>query len=243
MDVESKIEDFLKIRRGFKASLDPRTCALLVIDMQEYQVRGDSAVVKLFEKVVPGMIQYFVERVKEIVIPNIARLLDFFRTHDLPVYLTKFASMRPDRKDYSLNIRKINELSEQTIGEPIFPDKDDPNAFIIPELAPKGNDVVILKTTSGTFSSTDLDHQLRKLGVDTVIVVGVVTNFCVENTARIASDLDFRVIVVDDACAAWSPSLHEASLRALELMYARILQTDDVLKLLKRKILKISKQI
>ena len=234
---EEKIEQYLKIRRRFMTNkLDPRSCALIVVDMQEYQVSEDSSIVRLFEKIVPGMLQYFVGRVTELVIPNILRLLEFFRAHDFPVYFTKFASMRPDRRDYAKNIQAVNKLSENLINEPIFPDKQDPSASIIPELTPQGNDVIILKTTSGTFSSTDLDHQLRNLGVSMVIITGVVTNFCVENTARIAADLGYNVVLVDDSCAAWSPSLHEATLCNINLMFGSVLTTEKVLKKLKESI-------
>jgi nicotinamidase-related amidase len=173
------------------------------------------------------------KRIKELVIPNNIRLLEFFRTKGLPIYFTKFASMRPDMKDYGARIRAVNTIAEKLIGEPIFPDKQDPSAAIISELSQTGNDVIILKTTSGTFSSTDLDHQLRNLGVSNVFITGVVTNFCVENTARIASDLGYNVILVDDACAAWSNSLHETTLRNMRLMYGSVLTTEEVLKKLK----------
>lgn len=238
MDLESKIEQYLKMRRRMKPSIEIRTCALLVIDMQEYQVREDGSIARLLENAVPGMLQYFIERVKKTVVPNIAQLLDFFRSHDLPVYFAKLASMRSDGKDYSKNYRDFNKLAESLIGEPIFPDMQSPSASIIPELAPKNNEVVFIKTTSGSFASTDLDHQLRNLGVQTVVVVGVVTNFCVETTARAASDLGFQVFVIDDACAAWTPSLHEASLKVLELRYAKVLKTDEILKQLKKKLSK-----
>ena len=92
-------------------------------------------------------------------------------------------------------------MAEQTIGEHVFPSVDEPSADLIPELVPKGNDVVLLKTTSGTFTSTDLDHQLKSLRVESVLVTGVVTHMCVENTCRIASDLGYNVFLIDDACA------------------------------------------
>ncbi len=236
--MENKIEQYLKMRRRMKPSLDPRTCAHLVIDMQEYQVRENGSIARLLENAVPGMLQYFLKRVKDIVIPNIILLLNFFRAYELPIYFAKLASMRSDRKDYSKNYKDFNKLAVNLIGEPIFPEKQNPSASIIPELAPKDNDVVFIKTTSGSFASTDLDHQLRNLGVKTVIIVGVVTNFCVETTARDASDRGFQVFVVEDACAAWTPSLHEASLKVLELRYAKIFNTGKILKQLKRNILK-----
>jgi nicotinamidase-related amidase len=57
---------------------------------------------------------------------------------------------------------------------------------------------------------------------------------CVEGAARIAADLGFRVIVVDDACAAWSPAVHEASLRSLELLYCDVSKTEDLVKRIRR---------
>jgi len=69
-----------------------------------------------------------------------------------------------------------------------------------------------------------------------VIITGVVTNFCVENTARIAADLGYNVILIDDACAACLPSLHEAALCNIELMYGSVFTREKVLKKLKENI-------
>ena len=57
---------------------------------------------------------------------------------------------------------------------------------------------------------------------------------CVENTARIASDLGYNVFLVDDACAGWSEELHYSALRAMELLFAHVIQTDKVIRILKR---------
>ncbi len=56
----------------------------------------------------------------------------------------------------------------------------------------------------------------------------------VEGAARIAADLGFRVVVVDDACAAWSPTVHEVSLRSLELLYCDVSRTEDLVKRIRR---------
>ena len=235
---EEKIEEFLKIRRRLKPTINPRSCALIIIDMQDYQVRKHSAISRLLEKLSPGMLQYFVKRVDEIVTPNIARLLELFQEHDIPVFFTKYAANRPDLKDYPMHIRAFNQLGKQTIGEYVFPSKDEPSSDIVPELVPKDNDVVLLKTTSGSFTSTDLEHQLKNLGVDTVIITGVVTHMCVENTCRIASDLGFNVFLVDDGCAGWSEQLHESAILAMELLFVHRIQTEEVIKKLRRKLRK-----
>ncbi|MFX1469127.1 MAG: cysteine hydrolase family protein [Promethearchaeota archaeon] len=238
MDIEEKIDQYLKLKRGFAPSIIPRESALIIIDMQNYQVKKTSAIVELFEKSVPGLIQYFIKRVDEMVIPNIKRLLEFFRENKIPIYYTKFASRRKDRNDYANNIQLYNQIFENMFGKYIFPSIQEPTADLIPELKPEEDDVVILKTTNGTFNSTDLEHYLRNLGINTVIIVGVVTNVCVENTARTAFDLGFNVYVIDDACAAWSPTIHNAALRGMELFFTNTLTTDELLKRLNKQLKK-----
>ncbi|MFW9770713.1 MAG: cysteine hydrolase family protein [Candidatus Heimdallarchaeota archaeon] len=241
MELEEKIDQYLKLKRAFKSQIIPHETALIIIDMQNYQVKQTSAIVESFEKSVPGLIQYFVKQVEEVVTPNIIRLLEFFREHKLQVIYTKFASRRKDRKDYSNNIREINERFENMFGKYIFPSIQEVDADIIPELKPEENDTIILKTTNGTFSSTDLEHQLKNLGVNTVIVVGVVTHICVENTARIAFDLGFNVFVVNDASAGWTPTLHNAALRSMELFFIDVVSTNEVLKSMKKQLKKKNK--
>ncbi|MBN2153779.1 MAG: cysteine hydrolase [Candidatus Lokiarchaeota archaeon] len=118
----------------------------------------------------------------------------------------------------------------------MFPSVFNPTSEILPELAPRTEDgeIVLLKTTSCAFSSTDLDHLLRNLHVSTLVICGVVTNMCVEGAARIAADLGFRVVLVDDACAAWSPAVHAASLLSLELLYCDVSKTEDLVKRIRR---------
>ena len=72
-------------------------------------------------------------------------------------------------------------------------------AQIVPQLAPQDGDVVLTHQRVGGFSASQLDVILRSRGVDTVLFAGVATNASVESTARQASDLGYRTIVVADA--------------------------------------------
>jgi nicotinamidase-related amidase len=118
----------------------------------------------------------------------------------------------------------------------LFPSISHPNSAIFPALAPRAEDAetVLFKTTSCAFTSTDLDHLLRNLHVTTIVIYGVVTNMYMESDARIAADLGFSVVVVDDACAAWSPEVHDASLRSLELLYCDVSKAEDLAKRIRR---------
>jgi nicotinamidase-related amidase len=76
-------------------------------------------------------------------------------------------------------------------------------------------DLVVCKVAYSAFFNTQLDWVLRKAGIHTVVVCGIVTNGGVASTARDAHLRDYNVIVLSDGCAAFSDALHEASLADL----------------------------
>lgn len=91
-------------------------------------------------------------------------------------------------------------------------------AQILPELTPADDDLIVTHQRVGGFSSSQLDVMLRSRGIDTVLFAGVATNFSVEGTARQASDLGYRTIIVSDACSAADEATHQASLTSLGLL-------------------------
>jgi biuret amidohydrolase len=84
------------------------------------------------------------------------------------------------------------------------------------------------------FDRTVLDTILRVAGVDTLVLVGIATDVAVESTARAASDLGYRTIVVSDACTADNDSSHTRSLDVLQKWFAEIRTADEVLTALKQ---------
>jgi nicotinamidase-related amidase len=81
---------------------------------------------------------------------------------------------------------------------------------------PRPGDIEIQKLLYDSFHGTDFDAQLRARGIDTLIVCGLSTDCCVDQTARSAFHHDYDVFVASDACAAYEPGLHENALNALE---------------------------
>jgi nicotinamidase-related amidase len=96
------------------------------------------------------------------------------------------------------------------------------------ELAPAPGDFVAIEHhVSSGFAGTDLDAHLRSIGVTDLMVCGLLTNTCVESTVRQAVDLDYRVTVLADAVAAWSPEDHRAALDGSFLKVAhRVIATE-----------------
>ena len=84
-----------------------------------------------------------------------------------------------------------------------------------PQLAPMSGDIVIRKTRVGAFHGTNLNDRLRERGVDTVVLAGVQTSGVVLTAVREAADLDYRIVVVADACADPDHDLHYFLLRRL----------------------------
>ena len=147
---------------------------------------------------------------------NMARLLGRWRERRWPVVHVRHAS-----KETSSTYRK---------GQPGFEFKD--------EVAPAGGEIVIEKQTNSAFIGTDLQERLR--GVETLVIVGVITNNSVEATARMAGNLGFDTCVVSDATATFgkrdydgrwrsAAEVHAMSLANLDKEYCTVIDTAAVL--------------
>jgi len=87
---------------------------------------------------------------------------------------------------------------------------------------------VLHKSTVSAVNSSSPDRVLRGMDVMSVVVTGVVTDGCVDSTARDASDLGYDCTIVADGCAAWVPAWHDAALQAFERYFGLVARTHDV---------------
>ena len=220
-------------RNAASLALDPRTTALVIVDMQEYFLNPASPFSRACERLVPGVLGHFQERGRGVVEPSLRRLLDFFRAHGRRVVYTTVASELPDGRDLMPIFQQRNAANRAAVGDVAIPARGDAWARIVAPLEPRPGELVVNKTTYGTFSSTGLDHALRSLGISGLVVGGVVTNVCVETTAREAADRGYDIVLLDDGCAAFSPEIHEATLLSFQGPFGRVRTTDEVLALLK----------
>ena len=85
----------------------------------------------------------------------------------------------------------------------------DPDTVIDARVAPEPGDIIVRKVRVGAFSTTDLDEQLRAHGITTLILAGISTSGVVLSTVRAAADMDYRVYLLEDACADTDPVVHE----------------------------------
>jgi len=89
-------------------------------------------------------------------------------------------------------------------------------------------DLHIVKRQWGAFHGTELDLQLRRRGIKTIVLGGVATNFGVESTARQAWEHGYAVVIVEDACATMSAELHEMAIKSIFPRIARVAASGDL---------------
>ncbi len=212
--------------------LNPERTALLVIDMQRYFVHPEYPFGKWIQQVDPSGSNAYFERVKHVVVPSIQRLQEGFRSLDAKIAYTEFGSARHDGRDMPGWARRHNALGYQAVGSAVYPPFDHPSCRVDESVALQAGELVVQKSTSGPVNSTKLDQTLRVLGIDTVVVTGVVTDVCVAQTTREFGDRDFDAIVVADACATLDQDIHRAALDTIGKIFGTVLSADQVLGLL-----------
>ncbi len=96
-------------------------------------------------------------------------------------------------------------------------------------LGKKESDIEVTKRQWGAFYGTDLELQLRRRGIDTIILCGISTNIGVESTARNAWEQGFNLVVVEDACSAADAEQHRGSMTNIFPRIGRVRTTDEIL--------------
>ena len=99
---------------------------------------------------------------------------------------------------------------------------------LLPELGPRSGDHVVRKRQWGAFYGTDLDLQLRRRQVGSILLCGISTNVGVESTARDAYERGYQQIFVEDACAARSAEEHAFTFRTVFPRLGRVRSTQEV---------------
>lgn len=197
--------------------------ALLCIDLQYLDASPGHGVFSDPHQstVSPEAQAYYFQRLETIALPNIQLLQKAFRDQDLEVIHTRIQSLTRNGRDRSKGHKRLGLLAAPGSREADF----------LECVAPivEKDEIVINKTASGVFSSTNLHYILKNLGIESLFIVGVYTNECVETTVRDACDLGYLVTVVEDCCATVTPELHEASLATLRDRYARIITTEEAI--------------
>ncbi len=193
-------------------AVEPGRAALLVVDLQKGYYNDEIRAREPEHR-------YLYDRVRDVVIPNGQRLIAACREAGIEVVYTVVECLTKDGRDRGLDY-KISG---------IFAAKGSWEAEVIDELGPGDDDIIIPKTSSSLFNSTNCEYVLRNLGIEYVMVMGTLTDQCVETAVRDGCDRGFLMTLVDDACATHSDARHREALVGFK-GYCRIRTTAALLE-------------
>ena len=194
---------------GAALELDRRTTALVVIDLQ----KGIAA----FGRVLAP-------HTATEVVANAVRLAETFRRHEMPVILVHVDPGPNDR---------LRPIVDATPAGPAGARPADAAEFV-PEIGPRPGDLVITKKQWGAFYGTDLELQLRRRGMRTIVLCGISTNYGVESTARFAYEFGFDQVFAEDAMASGSAEMHRAAIDIALKRIGRVRTTDEIVAAVER---------
>ena len=179
-------------------TLDPRSTALILIDLQK-------GIVPLAGGPIDGAT----------LVAGARNLAARFREVGAPVVLVHV--------DFT-----PGDMPSQRVDEPSLPAASTPGFSDFVDGIREPNDIVVTKHHWGAFTGTDLDLQLRRRGVKTVVIGGIATNMGVESTARSAWELSYDVVIAADVCAGRSTELHEFAMQNIFPRIARVTGAEGI---------------
>ena len=190
----------MKVEKPLSLTLDPKTTALILIDLEHAIVSRELA-------------PYSAEDV----VSRSAKLAEAVRASGgtavyVHVLITDVLSLPADRE----NPRPDG---------PIPPEASE----LVPEAGFREGDVLITKRQWGAFYGTNLEQQLRRKGIRTIIMAGIATNMGVESTARAAHDQGYELVFAEDAMTSISAEAHEFSVQTMFPMMGRVRSSDEII--------------
>jgi len=212
--------DKVTVRDGVPHSvteLDVASTALVVIDMQNfYMKQGASSYCPSAQDIVP----------------NVNKLADAIRRFGSPVIWVRNVTNGEAFKGWSHHYERMTDKRIAIRKRELAKDGDGFQFWH--EMDVRDTDRKIEKMRYSAFvpGASNLEKVLGEEGVDTIIFVGVATNVCVESTARDAMMMNYRTVIVEDACAANTKEAHEVSLNTLYLNFGDVQSTEQIVDIL-----------
>lgn len=189
--------------------LQPAKMALIVVDVQNDFCDPAGACAKRGSDVgmVPGMML------------NLHRLIEAARASGVPIiFIQTFHEAATDSASWTMRSggRSGEVCRTGTWGADFY------------EIEPLPGEIIVNKHRYSAFINTRLDSVLRTLKVETIALTGVATNVCVESTARDGFMLDYNIVLLKDACAAYSQKAHEMTFENIENHFGSVLESCEL---------------
>jgi len=172
--------------------VDPAATALLIIDVQNGTFNAEQA----------GIRPEFFATARDVVIPNLVDLVAGCRAAGVEVIYTVIENQTRDGRDRSLDYK----LSDFFFAKGSWEGK------VVEAIVPGADDLVIPKTSSSLFNSTNIDYLLRNIGITDLAITGFLTDQCIDHTVKDAADRGYYPTCITDACMANTHERHRQAL-------------------------------
>ncbi len=210
-----------------KSWLEKDKLAMIIIDVQNYitnkKYRGKYSS--------DGEDDYYYNRLENTVLPNIQKILKRFRELEIKIIYTRIASQSKKLIDVPGLGRKYladeNNLDKDGKRWTLY--YDEHSSEVDKRIEPTQEDIVIMKTGSGAFSSSEMDLILRNNNISRLVFTGGLTDACISSTVRGAFDRGYLSTIIEDACITSTKEDHDGALRSLDRFYGWVTSTDDLL--------------
>jgi len=183
-------------------AVEPDRAALLIVDVQNFSARRDGGEFRgLSAEETEARYGWFFRKIESETLPNMQCLITASRNAGVEVMYTVIESLTKDGRDRSLDYRITG----------FHVPRGSWDAQVLDEVAPVEDEIVLPKTSSNVFVSTNIDYVLRNMAKRQLIVAGFITDQCVSSAVRDACDLGYLVTMATDACATMSKERHDAA--------------------------------
>jgi nicotinamidase-related amidase len=188
--------------------LRPDRCALLVVDVQVDNCGTGGRLAELGRDISWA----------RNIVPGIVAMIAGARAVGVPVVFTRQVQSFDGLIEEPSRARLLRR-SPHVQGDNLYQLEGTRGTDVLPELDPRPNERQLIKYRSSAFHGTPLDLLLRGWRVETVVVVGVVTEGCVESTVRDTASYGYLPVVVSDAVASSNLGLHSAAMAVMQARY------------------------
>ncbi len=208
--------------------IEPTKAALMVVDTQYATGSRQAGLGKRLTE--EGKLDVLAgerfDRIEKTVVPNLRRVLAFFRENSLRVIYLTIGSEMEDYSDAPPHMVRFFKATNNRKGQL--------EHEIVEEVKPLPGEPVLNKITISAFTSTGIDSLLRSMGIEYLLFAGVSTNMCVGTTARDAADRGYRCVLIEDCCGAAQNEYHRWEVITFQRLFGKVESSDAVMAEIKR---------
>ncbi|HET9879815.1 MAG TPA: isochorismatase family cysteine hydrolase [Candidatus Limnocylindria bacterium] len=216
-------------RRQNDFRLAPDASALLLVDLQYGSASPDHGFNAIYRDIGFGdVVDGYVSRLRDTVIPAVQRLQAAFRAAGAPVVFLTVGTLTGDYGDLTPRFRRAVTYWREQGLEPPYARLGTREMQVLDEIAPLPGEPVVPKTGASGFTASPLERVLFGAGVRQLVIGGVATNYCVASTLRDAADRGYDCVLVTDACADVTDAAHDIGIRS-SAPFCRVETADAVI--------------